>query len=215
MVLSVAVALLIILVNIQLFRSNALDCINNSTFQYKWGAAKHSVSCNSSYPTMVSCGYEGVEGRRDGGYIVDNLCYAVSGPGGIPGRPHGRCCRIPGDGVCVNRGCNVTGNDNSCSIYCPSGYELTGCTATNVDNNIDGIISFDSKCEIYSANENMAYGQARCCKSHDSQVNMSCIYISSQVVSQWATASCPAGYTITGCSGHQYWNHLRYVEHFY
>ena len=109
------------------------------------------VSCSTSYPTMVSCGWkantaDGDNDAYEGAWIetVNGVkrCYAQNGNGGAGLYARARCCDFThlGDVDCVSTNFGeVSGDDNTISGECTGNYPyLTGCTLSSEWTNFDG-----------------------------------------------------------------------------
>ena len=119
---------------------------------------------------MTNCGYWAQNADWGWGSVSGNTCTAASGTNafGIWGYPY--CCTITGGGSCVDasngqcssgyslagptRCCkgnsqtltcttaSITATGQSTSAYCPSGYTVTGCSATSSPGNIELCLLF-------------------------------------------------------------------------
>ena len=101
-----------------------------------------------------------------------------------------------------------TGDDDTTSVSCPSGYTLTGCSGYTAWQSSDGSWISGNTCYARNGHEgNGIWAYARCCP-----ISASCTNVrSSQSGSDdedTAVAKCTNGYTLTGCTVDTYWTNI-------
>merc|ERR1711871_230229 len=171
--------------------------------------AKAYVSCTGGQ-IMTGCDCHSWWDDCDGANPKDwNTCSAQAG-GGKYVTAQGICASYPeGTGADdwkeVN-GPQVKGDDKKSEATCPDGWGLTSCTCLSMWKACDGAKSKGNTCTAYGGKGGDKWSQAKatCVKGDYSYVSIESSK-SGKKDDNYAEATCPEGYKLTGCSCHSWW----------
>merc|ERR1711871_73820 len=171
--------------------------------------AKAYVSCTGGQ-IMTGCDCHSWWDDCDGANPKDwNTCSAQAG-GGKYVTAQGICASYPeGTGADdwkeVN-GPQVKGDDKKSEATCPDGWGLTSCTCLSMWKACDGAKSDGNTCTAYGGKNGDKWSQAKAtCVKGDYEYQSIESGRSGKKDDNYAEATCPSGFKLTGCSCHSWW----------
>jgi len=164
-----------------------------------------SVSCPSGY-TLTGCScyspWRGCTTNNDGaqGTINGNTCSVQ----GSSVQANARCVKDIKVMAVSSSGWSGSGDDNAKEVDCPTGFKIRGCQCADASVCDGARTSGSNRCSVWNGNGGSgARARAFCAKDDRNSLGVS------SSTSGWhngaASASCPVGSVVTGCTCYSSW----------